>query len=126
MNNYLDLLAKIAEAVEPVSNVRMAACLVYKGRVVSVGVNKYKTDPFQKTFASDEFKIHTHAEVSAIKIGRKYLNASQLQKAVLYVARIKRPSRGSEEWMFGMAKPCSGCRKCIDHFGIKKVVYSQG
>jgi deoxycytidylate deaminase len=24
----------------------------------------------------------------------------------------------------GMAEPCSGCKKAIEHFGIKKVVYS--
>lgn len=120
----LDMLNKLAQEISPVASARMAACLTYKGRVISFGINKKKTHPFQKRFALNEHNIYLHAETAAIKNALRYLSLDQLKKSTLYVARIKRPSTWSKEWIFGLAKPCHGCQKCIDQYQISKVRYS--
>ena len=37
---YIDMLSKLAMAVEPVRQARIAACLVYKNEIISFGINQ--------------------------------------------------------------------------------------
>lgn len=121
-----DTLKTLAEDVTPVRNAKVAACVVYKGRIVSFGVNEKKSDPFQSRFAENEHKIYRHAEVTAIKNALKRISSSKLAKSTLYVVRVKRLHSKAEDWVLGLAKPCAGCQSCIDEYGIGKVQYSEG
>ncbi|NDB61641.1 hypothetical protein EB001_24855, partial [bacterium] len=62
----LHTLAKIAEANDD-SNIRFAAAVVYRNKIVSVGYNRRKSHPFQAKFAKNPEAIFLHAEVHAIK-----------------------------------------------------------
>ena len=71
---YLEKLTSVASKLPPVKASRVAACIVYKGRVVSVGVNSKRTDTFQKRFSKNEHAIYLHAEIAAIKAAKKHLS----------------------------------------------------
>lgn len=121
---YLILLNKLACDVPPVANARLAAALVYKKEIVSLGINSRKSSPFQKKFGKNEDSIFLHAETSAIRNALRVINAEEISKSTLYVSRVKYKSQYKEFFIPGLAKPCSGCARAISTFGIKKVVYT--
>jgi tRNA(Arg) A34 adenosine deaminase TadA len=110
-------LTDIAAVTPKVANYRLAAAIVCKGKIISIGRSSYKTSPFQKKYAADEHKIFLHAEIAAIKKALRYLSVDDLKSTSLYVCRVK--SRG-----WGNSKPCIGCQRAIAEFGIKKVWYT--
>ena len=116
------LLEKIAIPSVPVSRQRLAACVVYKNEIVSVGYNKLKTHPISKRFQKHEEAIFLHAEAMALNEASKCLSPQELSKAELYVLRVKKSDCGATVW--GLSKPCSGCMSAIEHFDIKKVYYT--
>lgn len=128
----LNLLTDIAREVDPVSAARIAAAIVYKGQVISVGINKRKTDPFQAKYCRNAHQIFVHAEIAAIKNSLRHLSLSELENSTLFVARhrlISYKGQGlKEEW--GLAKPCvgskknSGCMGAIQEFNIHRIVYT--
>jgi len=118
---YMNTLAKLAIAVEPVAQARLAAAIVYKNQLISFGINQRKTDPFQAKFSKNSEAIYIHAENSAIKNALRDLSIEKLSKATLYICRVKKLDN---RFVFGMAKPCVGCMKAIINFDIKKVYYS--
>ena len=68
MEKAVDLLAKVAEDItDPVRCYRLAAGVWHKNNLVGLGVNSYKTDPFQAKYGKHEHAIHLHAEIAAIK-----------------------------------------------------------
>ena len=82
------------------------------GRVVGVGVNRYKNSMslFDHT---PRFGWSVHAEEACLKsIG------GDAQGAVVYIARINR--RGEEM----MSKPCSSCMEKLQLAGVKRIVYT--
>jgi len=120
MNNViLQKLKEVAEDSEPVSKVRLAAAILYKNKIVSIGRNQYKTHPIMLRFCKNPEAIYLHAEVDAINRAKKILTVSELSKATLVVIRIKK------DGSYAMAKPCEGCQDCINHHNIKKVFYTQ-
>jgi len=117
----MKVLAKLLEAAEesePVSKMRLAAAIVYKNKIVSIGTNKYKTHPIMDKFKKNDKAIFLHAEVDAINKAKKKLDENQLRKARLYVIRLLK------DGSLGIACPCRGCSQCISHYGIKTVFYS--
>lgn len=122
----ISMLFKVAETVEPVSAARIAAAVVYKNNVISIGVNAAKTDPFQKQYQKNPHSLYIHAEISAIKKALKVLSLDELSRATLYVARAKHKSskKTNKDMVYGLAKPCCGCQKAIAEFDLKKVVYT--
>ena len=124
IEKHISTLLSIAEDIEePVRCYRLAAGIIYKNTLVSVGVNSYKTDPFQAKYSKNEKAIHLHAEVAAIKNALRHLSVDDIQKATLVVVRVKRKTN-KEPYSPAMAKPCSGCRRCMVEFGIKNVYYT--
>lgn len=121
---FLNLLAKVASDIpNPIrSNARHAACVVFQNDIVSFGVNEMKSHPFQAKYSKNKESVYLHAETSAIKNALKYISVSDLEKATLYVTRIK--SCPNHRLHFGLSRPCSGCMRCINAFGLKQVVYS--
>jgi deoxycytidylate deaminase len=113
---YIELLSKHAKGIEPVDGSKHAAAVVIKNKVVGLGTNTYKSHPFADKYAHRDGAIYPHAETSAIMDALRTVD--DLSKATLYVVRVRKNGK------HGMSKPCSGCEKCINDFGIKKVVYT--
>lgn len=103
---------------------KLAACLVIRNEIISVGFNSDKSHPLQKRFSKNSDAIFKHAEVDCIIKALKIVEEDDLKDANLYVYRVKKLSKGDAHWVSGMAEPCPGCQKAIEHFGIKRTVYS--
>ena len=124
----LDLLAVVAEGVDrntTSSGARLAAALVYKNRIVSVGINQKRSHPFQAKYSKNEDAIYLHAETDTIRTALRHLSEKQLSKATLYVCRIKHADGPDTPLIWGLSKPCVGCQRAIATFDIKGVVYSE-
>lgn len=121
---FINLLSKVASDVAWEGNARLAAAVVHKNEIASFGVNEFKTHPFQAKFGRNNDSIYLHAETSAIKNALKVLDEDQLSKSTLYVCRVKFEDLKRKKLIFGLAKPCEGCVRCIHTFGIQKVIYS--
>lgn len=119
----LDTLAKIAEANDNQGE-RLAAAVVRNNKIISVGYNHRKSHPFQAKYAKNSHSIFLHAEVHAIKNALRNMEVDDLSKCELYVARVKKTGPRSKVWVWGLAKPCSGCQRAITEFGFKRVVYT--
>lgn len=107
-----------------VNRARLAASLVIRNEIISVGHNSYKTHPLQKRFSKNIEAIFKHAEVDSIINALRHVDADDLSKATLYVYRVKKLTKDHLYWSDGYAEPCSGCKQAIEHFNLKKVVYS--
>ena len=123
----LDLLAVVAEGVDrniTSSGARLAAAIVYKNRVISVGINQKRSHPFQAKYSANEDAIYLHAETDTIRTALRHLTDKQLAKSPLYVCRIKHQDGPGSPLTWGLSKPCPGCQRAIATFDIKNVVYS--
>lgn len=100
----------IKHAKNSVENFRHGAVIAHGNRVISSGVNSYKTHP---TYGVGTLKT-LHAEAQAIK--RAVSSGMNLRGATIYVARTGHVSR--------MSKPCAGCQALIKKHGIAKIVYT--
>jgi deoxycytidylate deaminase len=113
-----------AQSIEPFPNAKIGAMIVKGNRVVSYGYNQKKTDPLQHQYAKTEGCDYIHAEIHALKNALRVLDPDELSECTLFVARAKRPHKGSKRWIQGIAKPCPGCQKAISDFGIGTTVYT--
>ena len=102
---------------------KLSAAVVYKGHMVSIGVNQNKTHPIMNADAYKDEQIFLHAEADAIQKALKILSPQQLSRCDLYIVRVKR-SDFQTKWITGLAKPCAGCSQLIRKFNIKNVYYS--
>ena len=124
----MDLLAVVAEGVDrntTSSGARLAAAVVYKNQVITVGINRKKSHPFQARYSKNEDAIYLHAETDTIRTALRHLSEKQLSKATLYVCRIKHEDGPDTPLIWGLSKPCVGCQRAIATFDIKVVVYSE-
>lgn len=87
--------------------------IVLDDEVLSVGHN-FHTEHMYHSFS-------IHAEVDALKKinRRKYKNV--FSRMELYVVRI---GCGKFEGTLKYSKPCEGCQKAIEKYGIQKIYYS--
>ena len=124
----METLAKIAEDLDKNINrsgARLASAIIYKNQIISYGVNQNKSHPFHSQFSESDDAIYLHAETDAIKNALKRIPESELEKASLYVCRVKYDSNGrGKKITWGLAKPCIGCQRAIATFGIRDVIYS--
>lgn len=119
-------LQLIAENLPPVAHARVAAAIVYRGHVISVGVCQYKTHPLQKKYSRNDSSVYLHAEIDAIsKASRKGISIDQFRECEMYVYRAKRPHPHTEGFIAGLAKPCEGCMKAIAAVGISNIYWSE-
>lgn len=119
---YMGFVRRLA--VNNSMKMKLAACLVIQNEIISVGYNSDKSHPMQKRFSKNSESIFKHAEIDCIVNALKHIDAEELKRATLYVFRVKRAHKGAIGWVDGMAEPCSGCKKAIEHFGIKRVLFS--
>jgi len=121
----LEFLGKVAEdSADPLLTARLAAAIVYKGDIVSIGVNKMKSHPFQMRYAKMPKSIFLHAETDAIKNALKRIDQDTLSRSTLYISRIRYYDNTKQLVTYGLAKPCIGCQRAIATFNIKNVCYS--
>lgn len=102
----------------------VAACIVHKSSVMGICFNSIKTDPFQSRFRKNINSIHLHAEVLAVKGALKRIDIDKLSDSILFTLRLKYYDCWKKRIVWGLAKPCDGCRMLITHFDIPTVVYS--
>ena len=119
----LHTLAKIA-AVNPNPQEKFAAAIVYRNRIISVGINSMKSHPMAAKYRKNEHAIFLHSEVAAIKNALREVEVDDLAKCDIYIARIKKPKPFSKKYVFGLSKPCCGCQRAIAEFGLKRTIYT--
>ena len=122
--NILETLTKVAEANDEYPRARMASALVKSNKIMSIGINRRKTDPMMAKYCKNKDAIFLHAEIHAIKNALKEYSVEDLEDSVLYICRVKRPNEKSKKWVHGMARPCAGCSRAIAEFGIRNVIYT--
>lgn len=110
--------------MEPVKSSRIAAALVYKREIISIGLCQMKSHTFQKIYRKNDCAIYLHSEVDAIKNAIKSrVDLDTISRSTLYIARQKMTSSNGN-WTQGLAKPCLGCEKCIKDYALKQVIYT--
>lgn len=117
---FLDEALHLARSGSRVGGARLGAILVIGNRVVSMGQNMYKTHPLQKRFGKNPEAIFQHAEINCLINFLRFNDENDLRRATLYVGRVS----GEDLDVIGEAKPCPGCAKAIEHYGIKRVVHT--
>ena len=110
------ILYTLALDTPPIGGQRVSACITYKHRIISVGTNIRKTDPFQKRFGKTSEHIYLHAEILALKRALYLLTPDQLAKCTLYVVRLTKGGVSAP------ATPCIGCQKALYTFGITNII----
>jgi deoxycytidylate deaminase len=121
---YMKTARRLAINVEPVSRARVAAVLVLKNHIVSVGQCVKRSHPYQARVGRTPESIFLHAEIHALVAATNHLTPSDFARATLYVHRVKRLNSDHTRWIDGLARPCSGCQRAIAEFGVGRVVYS--
>ena len=117
---FLSLLFEIAKNVPKVAGARIAAALVYHGKIIAQGQNRYKSHPLQKEWGKNEKAIFLHAELDAAK--RIYQERLDFSDYTIYIARAKRMGN---VWIPGNARPCVGCMGFLsDELRLKRIVYT--
>lgn len=102
---------------------KVGCVVVYKKKIVSVGINSSKTHPLQKEYNAfrypdDNTPHRMHAEIHALMQLR---NADiEWSKVKLYVYRIKKNTTNG----CGFARPCPACMAYIKDLGIKNIYYT--
>jgi len=104
-------VAMTASGVGQRCTFRLGSVLVHKNRIVSVGINSYKTHPM---LANRTLWPFLHAEQHAII---RY-GIDNCEGLVIYVARVLKNND------LALAQPCDVCNTLIKDVGIKQVVYS--
>lgn len=123
-SKHIDMLAKIAVAVEPVAQARIAAAIYFKNNLISIGINQRKSHPFQAMYGKNKDSIYLHAEIDAIKNALRQVTVDDLERCTLYICRVKYDGKEKNNIIYGLSKPCPGCSRAIINFNIKRVIYS--
>ena len=119
----LHTLAKVA-AANPNDREKFAAAVVYRNRIISIGMNSMKSHPMAAKYGKNEHAIFLHAEVAAIKNALREINVDDFSKCDIYITRVKKEKPFTKKFVWGLAKPCPGCARAIAEFGFKKTIYT--
>ena len=126
MNSLDEYLVELAvNAPLNTGPVKVAAALIYKGRVLATGTNQYKSHPLMMTRGYREDQCWRHAEVDCIVNASKIMSKEQMTRCELRVVRAKRPGHNSKDWVLGLAKPCPGCSQVIRNHGITNISWTE-
>lgn len=119
----VEMLFETASNQESIAGAKIAAAIVLKKKVISIGVNQKKTHPFQKKFGKNDLALCIHAENDAIIKALRNNSMEDLKKSSMYIIRVKKQSN-TDKVIFGLAKPCVGCQRSLAAYNIKNVYYS--
>ena len=115
---HLSTLVEMAVANPGISNAKMAAAIVKRNRVLTYGINRYKTHPLQAKYSRNVHATHLHAEIDAFQRALREYTLEDLDGCTLFVVRVRKNG------MLAMARPCSGCMPALRTFGMARMVYS--
>jgi tRNA(Arg) A34 adenosine deaminase TadA len=104
------------------NRIKLAAGVVYKNRLVAVGVNSYKSHPLMTKYGKNPEAIYLHAEVDAIKNALRVLSLQELEKSDILVVRVK---KDGHDYKTCLAKPCEGCARAIEAFNLRNLYYTE-
>ena len=98
------------------------ACIVKKGKILSMGFNQYKTHPLQKKYDVNRVFYeyvtnnthYIHAEIKALT----KLKNMDLSDCEIYVYRLGCNGKHA------ISRPCAACMSAIINSGIKKIIYT--
>jgi deoxycytidylate deaminase len=122
MNKWIERASQEALKAPGYGTVKIAAVLVHRNKLISIGYNSTKSHPLQKLYGRDG-QIYLHAEIDAI---RKALRRhDSLEGMQLYVSRWKWKDKDKTCLVEGMCKPCNGCQSAIEDFGIQVIHYTK-
>lgn len=110
-------LCVIAADMSAFDKNRHAAAIYLGNRLISVGVNQFKSHPLQARFGARADSIFLHAEIDALRNALKRVTEVDLQRATMYIARIR---NGEPR----LSKPCDGCQRAINFFNISHVYWT--
>lgn len=122
-SQIFDTLFSVALNTERVANAKMAAAIVRRNKIIAIGINNTKTNPFITDFKKHPEANFPHCEVEAIRIALRNISEEELSKCDLYISRVKKNRRGGE-YVTGLAKPCEGCMKAIMRYKPRNVYYT--
>ena len=103
---------KIAQLSE--HKFKIGAILTRGRRIISCGVNKYKSHPKQINPHTKALGTSIHAELDCI-IKAPY---PMISGSSIYVARLLRDGTP------GYCRPCESCISLLKEYGIKKITYT--
>ena len=108
----VDKLAKLCEKNPVQLRCKHVAALVSRNTIVSLGMNKAKSDPGFFELSKDRRKQYVHAEWDCLN------GIENAHKYTMYVVRVDKNGQ------LANSKPCKICQQAIDGAGIKRVVHS--
>lgn len=108
-----DLLFEKAKGAELIATSRHASALVYKKQVLAVGLNSRRSHPMAKKFNVED-KVCVHSELSAVLQVLNQYGPDVLKRCSIYNLRLT-----SKDRVAG-SKPCPGCSRMLDAFGVVK------
>ncbi len=126
-DRVFNILHKVAEGIKTpaTARYRLAACLVLKNEIISIGWNQKKTHPLAKKFGKNPDAHDLHAESAAIiKALSNHYHPNTIAKCKLYVLRLRCLTHRDLTLVRANAKPCKGCQAMIENFDIDKVYYT--
>jgi deoxycytidylate deaminase len=97
---------------------RHSAAIVWRDKILAIGHNKLKSHPIMQKFNDNPEMIFLHAEMDAIVKTINRYGSEILSECSIYVMRVGKRNQICN------SKPCEGCQKAIDAFGIKDVFWS--
>jgi tRNA(Arg) A34 adenosine deaminase TadA len=119
----LHTLAKVA-AANPGQREKLAAAVVCRNKIISIGINSMKSHPMAAKYGKNEHAVYLHAEVAAIKNALREIDVDDFSKCDIYITRVKKEAPFTKKFVWGLAKPCVGCERAIAEFGIKRTIYT--
>lgn len=123
-DRYMKMAIEQAEDSIEFGGARVYSILVINNKIIAQSPNMSKKHPIAQKFTDNKEAIYPHSEVMTLFLAAKRLSFSDFSKSTLYVARVKQTHKGSC-FVQGLVKPCVACRKCIESFGIKNVIYTR-
>lgn len=108
--SLLALASRIAETSELPQ--KHGAVIVKSGRVLSVGVNKWRNKNVASTDGEYNPHLTYHAEIDALN------HFDDVSGSTIYIARIGK----NGEHRF--SRPCNRCLIALNRAGIKKIIYT--
>jgi deoxycytidylate deaminase len=122
---WMHKAALVAENTPPCSGAKLGSCLVIKNRLISTGRNSYRTHPLALKYGKNTKALCIHCELDAIMRATKKIEDIEFKAATLYVCRVKYKSdKETDNYVWGLALPCSGCAGAIVAYNVGRVVYS--
>lgn len=109
---------------------KIGAILVDGRHQVGCGVNLRKSHPLQEQWGNNSHAIFLHAEIATIIDAIRKDSRIEFKDTTMYIGRSKkylepRKRRGVTTLNgWGLSKPCPGCTDALEHYGMKRVVYT--